>query len=108
MAWYLDGKVSAVLGTHTHVQTADERVLPGGTAFLTDVGMTGPGQSIIGMDKDLALERFLTQMPVRLEVAGGPAIFSAAVVDVDPVTGKARGISRILEHVSARHGPQES
>ena len=108
LAWYLDGKVSAVLGTHTHVQTADERVLPGGTAFLTDVGMTGPSQGIIGMDKDLALERFLTQMPVRLEVAGGPAVFSAVVVDIDPATGKTRGIGRILEHVSVRHGTQET
>lgn len=107
LAWYLDGKVSAVLGTHTHVQTADERVLPGGTAFLTDVGMTGPAHSIIGMDKDLALERFLTQMPVRLEVAGGPALFSAVVVDVDPSTGRARGIWRVLEHVSPGRDTRE-
>src|SRR5207247_2863917 len=67
MGWYLDGRVSAVVGTHRHVQTADERVLPGGTAYITDLGMTGPIDSVIGVDKDLILQRFLTQMPVRFE-----------------------------------------
>ncbi len=97
MGWYLDGKVSAIIGTHTHVQTADEMILPGGTAYLSDVGMCGPWQSVIGMDRNLVLERFLTQMPVRLEVARGPAILSAVVLEIDETTGKATGIERILE-----------
>lgn len=100
LAWFLDGRVSAVIGTHTHVQTADERVLPGGTAYLTDVGMCGPYNSIIGTDPALVLERFLTQMPVRLEVARGPAILCAAVVDIDPETGRAHGIARIQERMA--------
>ena len=73
MGWYLDGRVSAVVGTHRHVQTADERVLPGGTAYITDLGMTGPIDSVIGVDKDAILRRFLSQMPVRMEPAKGPA-----------------------------------
>jgi metallophosphoesterase (TIGR00282 family) len=97
MGWFLDGKVSAVIGTHTHVQTADAVILPGGTAYLTDVGMCGPWQSVIGMETQLVLERFLTQMPVRLEVARGPAILSAAIVEVDPETGRATAIVPILE-----------
>jgi metallophosphoesterase (TIGR00282 family) len=97
LAWYLDGSVSAVLGTHTHVQTADERILPGGTAYITDVGMTGPRDGIIGMDRARILERFLTQLPVRFEVAGGPAQLNAVVVDVDEATGRAREIRRVAE-----------
>jgi metallophosphoesterase (TIGR00282 family) len=97
MGWFLDGKVSAVVGTHTHVQTADEVILPEGTAYITDVGMCGPWVSVIGTDVGLVLERFLTQMPVRLEVAGGPAVLSAVVIDVDPATGRATAIERILE-----------
>jgi metallophosphoesterase (TIGR00282 family) len=97
LGWFLDGKVSSVLGTHTHVQTADEVILPGGTAYLTDVGMCGPWQSVIGSEVSLALERFLTQMPVRLEVARGPAVLSAVVVEVDDATGRAVAISRIFE-----------
>lgn len=97
MGWYLDGRVSAVVGTHTHVQTADEVILPGGTAYLTDVGMCGPWQSVIGMSTELALERFLTQMPVRLEVAKGPSILSAVLIEVDETTGRATAIHRILE-----------
>lgn len=97
LGWYLDGLVSAVLGTHTHVQTADEVVLPGGTAYLTDVGMCGPWISVIGADRELAVERFLTQMPVRLEAARGPAILSAVLIEVDQVSGKAIAIQRILE-----------
>ncbi len=97
MGWYLDGQVSAVIGTHTHVQTADEVILPGGTAYLTDAGMCGPWVSVIGADRELVLERFLTQMPVRLEAAKGPAILSAVLVEVDESTGKATGIRRILE-----------
>lgn len=97
VSWFLDGKVSAVIGTHTHVQTADEVILPGGTAYLTDVGMCGPWVSVIGMDRNLVVERFLTQMPVRLEVARGPAILSAVLIEVDPATGRATAIERILE-----------
>ncbi|HEY3368005.1 MAG TPA: TIGR00282 family metallophosphoesterase [Symbiobacteriaceae bacterium] len=97
LGWYMDGRVSAVIGTHTHVQTSDEVILPGGTAFMTDVGMCGPWMSVIGTDTNLVLERFLTQMPVRLEVARGPAILSGAVVDVDPATGRATAIQRIFE-----------
>lgn len=97
MGWFMDGKVSAVIGTHTHVQTADEVILPGGTAYLTDVGMCGPWVSVIGTDVGLVLERFLTQMPVRFEVAAGPAILSAVVIDVNPATGRATAIERILE-----------
>ncbi len=98
LGWHLDGRVSALIGTHTHVQTADERVLPGGTAYLTDVGMTGPRDGVIGMAKEGILERFLTQLPVRFQVAKGPAQLSAAVIDVDEATGRARGIARI-QHV---------
>lgn len=100
LAWFLDGRVSAIIGTHTHVQTADETILPGGTAYLSDVGMCGPWMSVIGTDRHLVLERFLTQMPVRLEVAKGPAILSAVLVDVDPATGKATAIERIQERES--------
>ncbi len=97
MGWFLDSKVTAVLGTHTHVQTADERILPGGTAFITDVGMTGPRDSVIGIRVDLVLDRFLHQRPVSFEVAKGPRQLSAVVLDVDAVTGRARQIRRILQ-----------
>jgi 2',3'-cyclic-nucleotide 2'-phosphodiesterase len=96
LAFYLDGRVSAVLGTHTHVPTADERVLRGGTALLTDVGMTGPYESIIGMRADKVLARFLLQTPAPFEVAKRDVRLAAAVVDVDETTGKARGIERLL------------
>jgi metallophosphoesterase (TIGR00282 family) len=99
LAWYLDGRVSAVLGTHTHVQTADERILPGGTAFLTDVGMCGPCDSIIGMKKDLVLERFLTQRPMPFEAARRDVWLQGAIVDVDEETGKARSIVRVQERL---------
>lgn len=95
MGWYLDGRVSAVVGTHRHVQTADERVLPGGTAYITDLGMTGPVDSVIGVDKDLVIRRFLTQMPVKLEAAKGPAALHGALVVVDPDSGRAASIRRL-------------
>ena len=95
MGRYLDGQVSAVIGTHTHVQTADETILPNHTAYITDVGMTGPVNSIIGIRQDLIIKRFLTQMPVRFEVPKGDVIVSAVVVDVDPVTGRATSIERL-------------
>jgi metallophosphoesterase (TIGR00282 family) len=97
MGWYLDGRVSAVVGTHRHVQTADERVLPGGTAYITDLGMTGPVDSIIGVDREQILQRFLTQMPVRFQPAKGPAALCGAVITVDPETGRASDITRVRE-----------
>jgi len=87
---YLDGRVSAVFGTHTHVQTADAKVLPGGTGYITDLGMTGPVDSVIGVKKDGVLQRFLTQLPVRFEVAAGPAELSGALFDIDEESGRAR------------------
>ncbi|HEY7745914.1 MAG TPA: TIGR00282 family metallophosphoesterase [Desulfuromonadales bacterium] len=93
---YLDGRVSAVVGTHTHVQTADERVLPGGTAYLTDAGMTGSRDAVIGIRKELALERFLTQLPVRFEVAKKDAVLCGVLFTVDEATGRATGVERIL------------
>lgn len=97
MGWFLDGRVSAVLGTHTHVQTADARVLPGGTAFVTDVGMCGPWDSVIGMRKELVLERFLTQRPAAFETAKRDVWLQGAIVDVDDATGLARSIARVQE-----------
>ncbi len=99
LAWFLDGRVSAVLGTHTHVQTSDERILPGGTAFLTDVGMCGPNDSIIGMRKELVLERFLTQRPAPFEPARRDVWLQGALLDIDEETGKARSIVRIQERL---------
>jgi metallophosphoesterase (TIGR00282 family) len=95
MGWHLDGRVSAVVGTHRHVQTADERVLPGGTAYLTDLGMTGPTDGVIGVDREIILQRFLTQMPVRFEPARGPAALHGAVIVVDPDSGRASDIRRL-------------
>jgi metallophosphoesterase (TIGR00282 family) len=95
MGWYLDGRVSAVVGTHRHVQTADERVLPQGTAFITDLGMTGPVNSVIGVEPELAISRFLTQMPNRFEAAKGPAALHGAVIRIDPDTGRALSIERL-------------
>jgi metallophosphoesterase (TIGR00282 family) len=94
MGWHLNGRVSAVLGTHTHIPTADERILSGGTAYQTDVGMTGPYDSIIGSDKNLALRRFLTALPIRLDSAKTGAELHSTIVTVDPVTGHALGIRR--------------
>ena len=95
LGWHLDGHCSAVLGTHTHVQTADERILPGGTAYITDAGMTGPVDSVIGIERDRAIGKFLTGMPSEFKVAKGPARLCGVVVDVDEATGRARGIERI-------------
>jgi 2',3'-cyclic-nucleotide 2'-phosphodiesterase len=95
MGWYLDGRVSAVVGTHRHVQTADERVLPGGTAYITDLGMTGPVDSVIGVDKDIIIQRFLPQMPIRFEPAKGPAALRGVIIAVDPETGRATSIQRL-------------
>lgn len=95
MGWWLDGKVSAVVGTHRHVQTADERVLPGGTAYITDLGMTGPTDGVIGVDRGQILQRFLYQMPIRFETAKGPAALHGVVITVDPETGRASAIERL-------------
>jgi len=95
LGWYLDGRVSAVVGTHTHVQTADERVLPQGTAVITDVGMTGARDSVIGVEKELAIRRFLQQMPVRFACARKNPRLCAVVVEVDEATGRARKIERL-------------
>jgi metallophosphoesterase (TIGR00282 family) len=95
IGWFLDGRVSAVLGTHTHVQTADETILPGGTAYITDVGMTGPFNSIIGIRKDDILERFLTQVPNRFDVAKDDVRLQGVIVDIDGKSGRARGIERL-------------
>jgi 2',3'-cyclic-nucleotide 2'-phosphodiesterase len=96
MGWYLDGRVTAVVGTHTHVPTADERVLPGGTAYITDVGMTGPYDSVIGVKKELILDRFLTNMPIRFEAATGDVRLNGIVVDCDEESGRARAIKRVM------------
>jgi 2',3'-cyclic-nucleotide 2'-phosphodiesterase len=93
--WFIDGSVSAVIGTHTHVQTADSRVLPRGTAYITDVGMTGPHDSVIGSIPDLALDRFLRQMPIRLEPASGNLKICGAIVEIDETDGRALQIQRI-------------
>ena len=95
MGWYLDGRVSAVVGTHTHVATADEHVLPNGTAFITDAGMTGPHESVIGMDRAAMTKRFLDGLPARFEVAAGDVQLNGVVIDVDEATGRSREISRI-------------
>ncbi len=93
--YYMDGMVSAVIGTHTHVQTADEKILPGGTAYITDVGMTGPQTSVIGIEKEQIVERFLSQMPRKYEVAGGKTLLSAVIVEIDGKSGKATAIQRL-------------
>ncbi|MDZ4733455.1 MAG: TIGR00282 family metallophosphoesterase [Nitrospirota bacterium] len=95
MGHYLDGEVVAVVGTHTHVQTADDQIFPKGTAYMTDIGMTGPLHSVIGVKKELAIEKFLTGMPRRFEVASGPSVFCAVLLELDARLGKALSIERI-------------
>ncbi len=95
LGWYLDGRVSAVLGTHTHVQTADERVLPKGTGYITDAGMTGPFDSVIGVRKELAIHKFLTLLPTRFEPATGDVKLHGVHLDVDEATGRCRHIERV-------------
>lgn len=97
--YFLDGKVSAVAGSHTHVQTADERILPGGTAFITDLGMCGPLDSVIGQKKEKIIERYLTGMPTRFEVATSDIQLQGVVLDIDEKTGKARSIERLQRKV---------
>jgi metallophosphoesterase (TIGR00282 family) len=95
MGWFLDGRASIVYGTHTHVQTADERLLPGGTAYITDLGMCGPWDSVIGIEKENVIEGFLTQLPRKFEVAKENVVLQGIIVDVDEETGKARDIRRL-------------
>jgi 2',3'-cyclic-nucleotide 2'-phosphodiesterase len=97
MGWHLDGKVAAVIGTHTHVQTADERILPGGTAYLTDAGMTGPHDSVIGVEVAAAVDRFVTGMPGRFEPATGNTRLNGVLVEADDETGLARAIERVSD-----------
>jgi metallophosphoesterase (TIGR00282 family) len=96
LAWYLDGRVSAIIGTHTHVPTADERILPGGTAYITDAGMTGPYDSVIGMKKEVAIKRFMRQVPIRFEPAEGDVHLCAVVIKIDKQTAKAQSIERLF------------
>jgi len=100
LGWHLDGLVTALLGTHTHVQTADEKILPEGTAYITDVGMTGPFDSVIGRKKEQILTRFITQLPVRFEMAEKDVWINAVVVDFDDKTGKANSIERIQKKLN--------
>jgi 2',3'-cyclic-nucleotide 2'-phosphodiesterase len=95
LGWHLDGRVSLVVGTHTHVQTADETILPGGTAYLTDAGMTGPCRSVIGMKTELALKKMMSQLPTRLEVAEGPAQLNGVRVKIEAETGRAIAVERL-------------
>src|SRR5215813_12411144 len=94
MGWYLDGRVSAVIGTHTHIPTADTRILPGGTGYQTDCGMTGPYDSVIGVETEIILQRFLTGLPVRMEAAKGRPELHAVIIDVDETNGNVRAIRR--------------
>ncbi|MFB3924098.1 MAG: TIGR00282 family metallophosphoesterase [Terriglobia bacterium] len=94
--WYLDGRVTAVLGTHTHVPTADETVLPGGTAYITDLGMTGPYDSVIGIEKEPIIRKFINQIPTRFEIAKGDVRLSAVLIEADPATGRALAIQRVM------------
>ena len=96
MGYYLDGRADIVVGTHTHVQTADERILPGGTAYITDLGMVGAQDSILGVRKDIVIQKFRTGMPVRFEMAEGAAEYAAVIVDIDPSGGRTAQIERIL------------
>ena len=97
MGFYLAGRVAAVIGTHTHVQTADERILEGGTAYITDAGMTGPRDSVLGIKPEIMIRRFVHQLPVRHELAGGPSILCGVLVEVDESSGRAVSITRIME-----------
>ncbi|MFH0917946.1 MAG: TIGR00282 family metallophosphoesterase [Candidatus Omnitrophota bacterium] len=99
LGWYLDGKVSAIFGTHTHIQTADEKILPQGTAYITDVGMTGPYDSVIGRRVEDVLTRFLSSIPMRFQVAEGNIQLHGALVEIDEATGKARSILRIQKKI---------
>jgi calcineurin-like phosphoesterase len=100
MGWYLDGRVSAVVGTHTHVPTADHRVLPGGTAYCSDVGMVGPRDGVIGMDRENVLKRFLTGVPQKWRMASGTVTFNSVLITIDRLSGRATSIQRIDQEQS--------
>jgi 2',3'-cyclic-nucleotide 2'-phosphodiesterase len=102
MGWYLNGRVTAMVGTHTHVPTADEMVLPGGTAYITDLGMTGPYESVIGVEKDTIIRKFLSQLPERYEVAKGDVRLCGVLVEADPQTGRAVSIERVVRRHSGK------
>ncbi len=95
MGYYMDGKITAMFGTHTHIQTADEQILPNGTGYITDIGMTGPKDSVIGMDKEVAFKRFLTALPERYKIATGEAIFNSVLFEINENTDKVEKIIRI-------------
>ncbi len=101
LCWYLDGRVSAVIGTHTHVQTADEQLFPKGTGYLTDAGMTGPHDSVIGVQKEMAIRKFLTQLPTRFEPATGDVRLHGVHLEIDEETGRCRHIERVAVHLDA-------
>jgi metallophosphoesterase (TIGR00282 family) len=101
LGWYLDGRASVVFGTHTHIQTADERILPAGTAYITDLGLCGPFDSVIGMEKETVIRGFITQLPRKFEVAQDNVVLQGIVVDVDERSGKARGIKRVRVHAES-------
>jgi len=107
MGFYLDGRVSAVLGTHTHVQTADEKILPGGTAYITDVGMSGAYDSVLGMSKKLALGRFITGIPLKFAVADDDVKIGGALIDINDQTGQAMNIQRIMKDINPRQDSEE-
>lgn len=96
MAWYLDGRVNAIVGTHTHVQTADERILPRGTAYISDLGMTGPYNSVLGVKPECILKKFTTGLPVRFEVAEGPSVYAGVLITIDDATNRTTKIERVL------------
>ena len=104
MGWYLDGKASAVIGTHTHVQTADEQILPNGTAYITDAGMTGPHDGVIGVQKEIVLESMLTRMPVRHKLAEGNIRLNAILLNIDAESGRAVSIERISRKLKTSNG----
>jgi metallophosphoesterase (TIGR00282 family) len=99
LAWYLDGKASVVVGTHTHIQSADERILPGGTAAISDVGMCGCFDSVIGVKKEISIQKFLTKRPVKYEPAEGPGGYNAVLIELDDASGKAKSIIRLREDI---------
>jgi metallophosphoesterase (TIGR00282 family) len=103
MGWYLDGRASIVFGTHTHVQTADERILPGGTAYITDLGMCGPFDSVIGMEKETVIRGFITQLPRQFEVAQNNVVLQGVIADIDDENGRARSIRRLRIHWEPKH-----
>ncbi len=97
--WYMDGLVSAVIGTHTHIQTADERILPQGTAYITDAGMTGPRDSVLGVEREMVIKKFISQMPVRFETAKGDSQLNGILLEINEMTGKTESIKRIQDYI---------